>query len=198
MAVKLKAVYQIRITLENVQPSIWRRVQVLSDCTLAQLHRVIQAVMGWQDYHLHQFTIKRRVYSVPDPDDARYERKVIDERRVRLSKVVSQVGTRFDYHYDFGDNWHHDLLLEAILMPDPSIQYPVCVAGARNSPPEDCGGHCGYARFLQAIRDPQCEEDERRLEWIGGHFDSELFDLNRANEALRPRVRPRKLSPRVN
>jgi hypothetical protein len=154
--------------------------------------------MGWQDYHLHQFTIKRRVYSVPDPDDALYERKVIDERRVRLSKVVSQVGTRFDYHYDFGDNWHHDLLLESILMPDPSIQYPVCVAGARNSPPEDCGGPSMYPAFLERIRDPQCEEHERLLEWIGGHFDSELFDLNGANEALRPRVHPRKLSPRVN
>jgi hypothetical protein len=194
VAVKGKAVYQIKITIENVQPSIWRRVQVLSDCTLAQLHRVIRAVMAWEDYHLHQFTIKRRVYSVPGPEDADYERKVIDERRVRLSKVVSQVGTRFDYHYDFGDNWHHDLLLEAILMPDPSIQYPVCVAGARNSPPEDCGGPFGYAKFLEAIRDPRHKEHELLLEWIGGHFDSELFDLNRANEALRPRVRPRKLS----
>jgi|SRR5208337_1059843 len=194
VAVKGKAVYQIKITIENVQPSIWRRVQVLSDCTLAQLHRVIRAVMAWEDYHLHQFTIKRRVYSVPDPEDADYERKVIDERRVRLSKVVSQVGTRFDYHYDFGDNWHHDLLLEAILMPDPNIQYPVCVAGARNSPPEDCGGPFGYAKFLEAIRDPRHKEHELLLEWIGGHFDSELFDLNRANEALRPRVRPRKLS----
>jgi hypothetical protein len=150
--------------------------------------------MAWEDYHLHQFTIKRRVYSVPDPDDALYERKVIDERRVRLSKVVSQVGTRFDYHYDFGDNWHHDLLLESILMPDPSIQYPVCVAGARNSPPEDCGGPFGYAKFLEAIRDPRHKEHEGLLEWIGGHFDSELFDLNRASEALRPPVRPRKLS----
>jgi hypothetical protein len=194
VAVKGKAVYQIKITLENVQPSIWRRVQVLSDCTLAQLHRVIRAVMAWEDYHLHQFTIKRRVYSVPDPEDADYEQKVIDERRVRLSKVVSQVGTRFDYHYDFGDNWHHDLLLEAILMPDPSIQYPVCVAGARNSPPEDCGGPFGYAKFLEAIRDPRHKQHELLLEWIGGHFDAELFDLNRANEALRPRVRPRKLS----
>ena len=194
VAVKLKVVYQIRITLENVQPSIWRRVQVLSDCTLAQLHRVIRAVMAWEDYHLHQFTIKRRLYSLPNPEDADYERKVIDERRVRLNKVVSQVGTRFDYHYDFGDNWHHDLLLEAILMPDPSIQYPVCVAGARNSPPEDCGGPFGYAKFLEAIRDPRHKEHELLLEWIGGHFDSELFDLNRANEALRPRVRPRKLS----
>jgi len=194
VAVKGKAVYQIKITLENVQPSIWRRVQVLSDCTLAQLHRVIRAVMAWEDYHLHQFTIKRRLYSLPNPEDADYERKVIDERRVRLNKVVSQVGTRFDYHYDFGDNWHHDLLLEAILMPDPSIQYPVCVAGGRNSPPEDCGGPFGYAKFLEAIRDPRHKEHELLLEWIGGHFDSELFDLNRANEALRPRVRPRKLS----
>jgi hypothetical protein len=151
--------------------------------------------MAWEDYHLHEFTSKRRVYSVPDPDDDPYERKVIDERRVRLSEVVPQVGTRFQYHYDFGDNWQHGLLLESILMSDPSIQYPVCVAGARNCPPEDCGGPFGYTDFLEATRDPQHEEHERLLEWIGGHFDSELFDLSRANEALRKRVRPRKLSP---
>jgi hypothetical protein len=83
-------------------------------------------------------------------------------------------------------------------MPDPNMQYPVCAAGARNSPPEDCGGPFTYAKFLEAIRDPQHKEHERLLVWIGGHFDPELFDLNRANEALCPHVHPRKLSPRIN
>jgi hypothetical protein len=192
LAAKSKAVLQIKITLEGVQPSIWRRVQVLSDCTLGQLHRVIQAVMGWEDYHLHEFIFKRKVYAIPDPDDDLYERKVTDERQVRLSVLVPRVGMRFQYHYDFGDNWRHDLLLESISISDPGSQYPVCVAGARNCPPEDCGGYHGYAGFLEAIRDPEHKEHERVLEWIGGHFDPEFFDLDQVNQALRKRIRSRK------
>jgi len=95
---------------------------IWEDATLAQLHRILQIVMGWEDYHLHQFEIGRRVYSVPDPDDDLYERKVIAESRGRLQEVVPRVGTRFQYLYDFGDSWRHDLLLEAVVLPDPEAQ----------------------------------------------------------------------------
>ena len=95
--------------------------------------------MGWEDYHLHEFSIGRRIYSVPDPEDDLYERKVIDERRVRLKEAVPRVGTHFGYLYDFGDSWRHDLQLEAIVLPDPEGAYPCCLAGERRTPPEDGG-----------------------------------------------------------
>ena len=99
------ALYQLHVKLRDIHPPVWRRIQVLEDTTLAQLHTILQIVMGWEDYHLHQFVIGRRLYSVPDPDDAMYERKVIDESRVPLGEVVPRVGTQFAYLYDFGDSW---------------------------------------------------------------------------------------------
>ena len=101
---KNRALYQLKVTLRDIQPPVWRRIQVWEDSTLAQLHTILQIVMGWEDYHLHQFVIGRRLYSVPDPDDDMYERKVIDERRVSLGEVVPRVGTQFAYLYDFGDS----------------------------------------------------------------------------------------------
>jgi hypothetical protein len=100
---KTRALYQLKVTLQDIHPPIWRRIQVWEDTTLAQLHTILQIVMGWEDCHLHQFVIGRRLYSVPDPDDDMYERKVIDESRVPLGEVVPRVGTQFAYLYDFGD-----------------------------------------------------------------------------------------------
>jgi hypothetical protein len=185
---KNRAIYQIRIALQEIQPSIWRRIQVGEDITLAQLHTILQIVMNWEDYHLHEFTIGRRVYSVPDPDDDMYERKVIDERQVRLCDVVPRVGTQFLYLYDFGDSWHHDLLLEAIIMPDSTLQYPRCVAGERQTPPEDVGGIPGYQDYLEAIADPEHEEHENMLGWRGP-FDLEAFSADEVNSRLRKKFR---------
>jgi hypothetical protein len=185
---KNRAIYQIRIALQEIQPSIWRRIQVWEDITLAQLHTILQIVMNWEDCHLHEFTIGRRLYSVPDPDDDMYERKVIDEQQVRLCDVVPRVGTQFLYLYDFGDSWHHELLLEAIVMPDSKLQYPRCIAGERRTPPEDVGGIPGYADYLEAIADPDHEEHENMLRWRGP-FDPESFSTEEVNSRLWKRLR---------
>ena len=96
---KSRALYQFKVTLRDIRPPIWRRIQVWEDTTLSQLHTILQIVMGWEDYHLHEFVIGRRVYSVPDQDDAMNERKVFDESRVRLGEVVPRVGTEFGNTY---------------------------------------------------------------------------------------------------
>ncbi|HZY73711.1 MAG TPA: plasmid pRiA4b ORF-3 family protein [Edaphobacter sp.] len=104
---KVKAIFQLKVSLRDIEPSIWRSVQVAEDTKLPRLHRVLQLLFNWEDYHLHDFIVGRRVYSVPDPDDAFNERKVIDERHVPLNRIVDRVGDSFEYVYDFGD----DLLL---------------------------------------------------------------------------------------
>ena len=185
---RTRALYQLKITLQDIQPVIWRRVQVWEDTTLAQLHEILQVVMNWQDYHLHEFTIGRCLFSVPNPDDDMYERKVVDERRQRLCQVVTQVGTQFVYLYDFGDCWRHDLLLEAILLPEPVAQYPRCIAGERQTPPEDVGGTLGYEEYLEALADPQHDAHEDMLQWRGP-FDPAAFPLDAVNEQLRKRSR---------
>jgi len=166
-------IYQLKITLKESRPPIWRRFQVRSDVTLAKLHRIIQEVMGWFDGHLHQFIVGRIYYGVPDPDDLSETR---DERKVRLDQILSVPGRKIVYEYDFGDGWEHEIVLEKILSPDPKTRYPRCLDGARACPPEDCGGIYGYADFLEAIRNPEHEEHEEMLEWIGGEFDPEHFD----------------------
>ena len=185
---KNRALYQLKVVLREIQPPIWRRIQVWEDATLAHLHRILQIVLGWEDCHLHEFVIGRRVYSVPDPEDDLYERKVIDERRVRLREVVPPVGTAFEYLYDFGDSWRHDLLLEAILLPEPGALYPRCIAGGRHAPPEDVGGSSGYEDYLEAMADPEHEEHENMLQWRGP-FDPELFSLAAVNPQLEKQFR---------
>jgi hypothetical protein len=188
-----RALYQLRITLQDIQPPIWRQIQVWEDITLGQLHTILQIVMHWEDYHLHEFTVGRRLYSVPDPDDELHERKVIDELRAKLCDVVPRVGTQFLYVYDFGDNWRHELLLEAIVMPEPDMKYPRCIAGARRIPPEDVGGTTGYEDYLAAVADPKHQEHEKMLRWRG-EFGSETFSTDDVNQRLEKRFRSRKLA----
>ena len=193
---KNRVLYQLKVMFQDIQLSIWRRVQVWEDVTLAQLHHILQIVMGWEDCHLHQFEIGRHIYSVPDPDDDLYERTVINESRVPLREIVPRVGTQFEYWYDFGDSWRHDLLLEAIVMPDVGAQYPCCLAGERRAPPEDVGGSSGYEDYLEAMADPEHEEHENMLQWRGP-FDPEAFSLMAVNQQLQKKFRSarRKATP---
>ncbi len=173
-------IYQIKVTLKNSKPPIWRRLLVPSNITLARLHDIIQVAMGWQDYHLHQFTIGGVYYGEPEPDMDWVE--VRDERRFHLNQLSP--GAKFVYEYDFGDGWEHVVLIEKALPPDPERRYPVCIKGRRACPPEDVGGIWGYEEFLKAIQDPKHEEHEEYLEWVGGEFDPERFDLEEVNAAL--------------
>ena len=190
---KSRALYQLKITLRDIHPPIWRRIQVWEDTTLAQLHTILQIVMGWEDYHLHEFVIGRRLYSVPDPDDDMNERKVVDESHVPLGEVVPRVGIEFAYLYDFGDSWEHDLILEAILLPETTAQYPTCIGGERRTPPEDVGGITGYEEYLAVLADPEHEEHGNMLQWRG-QFDPESFAPDQVNQGLRKKFRSRKMA----
>lgn len=174
-------VYQLKITLKDSKPPIWRRLLVPGDTTLARLHRIIQEAMGWWDYHLHQFIVGGVYYGEPSPDDWH---EVNDERRIRLSQIAPSEKSRFVYEYDFGDDWIHTVQVEKVLPPNPEQKLPVCVKGKRACPPEDVGGIWGYDSFLEAISDPNHEEHASYLEWIGGSFDPEAFDVDEANARL--------------
>jgi hypothetical protein len=174
------AIYQIKVTLRGSEPPIWRRVQVPADVTLEELHDVLQAVMSWWDYHLHQFIVGETYYGVPHPE---YMVDMVDESEVQLKEVVEE-GDAFFYEYDFGDSWIHLLEVEKVMAPKPGQRYPVCTAGERTTPPEDVGGLHGYQLYLEAMEDPDHPEHEMYMEWRG-EFDPEAFDLEEVNEALR-------------
>ena len=175
-------VYQIKVMLEASKPPIWRRLLVSADMTLADLHDTIQVAMGWSDFYLHMFTVNGESYGQPHPDD--FE-EVIDERKVKLGQVATGEKSKLRYQYDFGDLWDHSILVEKVLEPDPATHYPSCVKGVRNCPPEDCGGVWGYHGFLEAIADPKHPGHKDMIEWVGGEFDSEAFDLEATNAELR-------------
>lgn len=174
-------VYQLKITLKGSHPPIWRRLLVPSGFSLNKLHNVIQLAMGWTDSHLHHFIVDGEYYSVPSPDD--FE-PVADERNLTLGQAAPFEKHRFEYEYDFGDSWTHVIVVEKIQSPEPNVAYPCCVKGKRACPPEDVGGVYGYKTFLEAILDPKHEEHESFMEWIGGDFDPEEFDIDSVNGAL--------------
>ena len=176
-----QTVYQLKITLRDIKPPIWRRVQVKSSTTLSQLHLIIQAAMGWYNCHLHQFSIQGIDYGKPDPD---YGLDICDEKQVQLNQVIEQEKSKFFYTYDFGDGWEHEILVEKVLPRESKVSYPVCLKGKRACPPEDCGGAWGYPEFLEEIQNPQHSEHESFLEWIGGKFDSEICDIQEINQRL--------------
>lgn len=176
-----QTVYQLKITLRDIKPPIWRRVQVKSSVTLSQLHLIIQGAMGWWDCHLHQFSIQGIDYGEPDPD---YSLDMEDEKKVKLNQVIKQEKSKFFYIYDFGDGWEHEILVEKVLPIEAKVSYPVCIKAKRACPPEDCGGAWGYADFLEAIHNPTHPDHESFLEWIEGDFDSEACDLHEINQRL--------------
>jgi hypothetical protein len=182
---KAPSIYQIKITLKDVRPPIWRRVQVRSDELLEHLHYVIQLSMGWTNSHLHSFTIQGIEYGVPMPEFDADGFAPRDEKKIKLSKVISGEKFKFSYLYDFGDSWEHEILVEKILAGDPEIEYPLCIKAKRACPPEDCGGTWGYQEFLEAVQDPANPEHEEMLEWVGGTFDPENVELDEANQQLK-------------
>jgi hypothetical protein len=168
----VKTIHQLKVTLKDIKPPVWRRVQVPSSMTrLAPGYPGSLRLVGLPP---HEFDIGGVRYGI---DDGEGWDPPKDERRARLERLVP-VGARFGYVYDFGDHWEHAITVEKVLGADPKAKYPICVTGRRACPPEDCGGAWGYADFLEAIGDPNHEEHNQMLEWVGGSFDPEHFDRN--------------------
>jgi hypothetical protein len=178
-------VIQLKITLVGSKPPIWRSVQVRESIHLGELHRVVQIAMGWDDTHLHLFQVGNRSFSLfSDTDDAPPEEE--DSRTVSLRELgLVAKGRKFTYIYDFGDDWIHQIEVEAARSADSDVFYPVCVAGKKACPPEDCSGIWGYYQLLEILKNPRHPEHQERREWLGGDLDPDLFDLAAVNQRLR-------------
>lgn len=175
--------YVLVISLAEIKPKIWRRFIVPSSITLKKLHVVLQRIMGWSDYHLHQFHTHLGNYGTPDPE---YPDGTLSEARVRLDRFLIGEGDRILYEYDFGDGWVHELRLERIVGPIEGEVVVECLDGARACPPEDVGGPHAYQEFLRAIRDRKHPQHRNMRDWIGERFDSESFNAKTVNRELVP------------
>lgn len=180
---KTNTVFQIKITLEGIEPPIWRRIQT-KGCTLDNLHQLIQIAMGWEFEHLYRFNIGGVQYADLDMID---DEETEDACNTTLSEVlpVRNRRPRFSYEYDFGDEWIHQLIVEERIPPEEGMMYPICLAGQRACPPEDCGGPWGYEDFVEAISNPDHRRHEEILEWVGGEFDPGRFDREAVNKEFR-------------
>ena len=175
-----KKIYQLKISLKHSKPSIYRRILIPDSITLLTLHDIIQTVMGWDDSHLHHFLINKEYYA---PKEAEIE-ETNDSSKIMLKKFKFKEKQKFIYEYDFGDSWEHEISIEKILPYDPTKKYPVCIKGAMACPQEDCGGIWGYAELLEQISDPENEEYEEMLEWVGDDFNPKEFDIDTVNKIL--------------
>ena len=178
-------IFEIKVTLLETHPPIWRRFQI-DDCSLSRLHHTIQIAMGWGNCHLHFFAIDDINYAEVDPmfgEDPDME----DAGKVTLTDLVMRpkdCPALFTYLYDFGDSWEHEVLIERMAEAEKGKKYPILIDGNRNCPPNDVGGVWGYQEFLEAIKDPNHEEHDELSKWIGGEFDPEDFDVEARNRLL--------------
>lgn len=182
MALKFDHILQFKIILQGIKPPIWRRIQIPSDYTFWDFHVAIQDAMGWQDSHLHHFHLKEPALGVKLLIGIPFEREFEDDPVVLpgwdipVARLLTLVDRSAKYNYDFGDDWWHSITLECIKPRTEKIEYPICTAGRRACPPEDCGGVTGYELFLEAISDPNHEEHESFRTWLGESYDPDKFD----------------------
>jgi hypothetical protein len=184
-------IYQLKVTLLETKPPIWRRLLVPTDLILGKLHDVLQIAMGWHDEHLYEFHVGKQPYGRPNPDDQwfGFALPTINDRKVRLDEVLPEVRSTLVYTYDMGDSWEHSVVVEKRLPADPAAAYPVCIGGERACPPEDIGGIPGFYRFMELLLSSDEIEREGAHEWVEEDWDPEAFPIDDVNRALQPRRR---------
>jgi hypothetical protein len=166
------AIATLRIEIKYIEPLVWRRVAVRTSMNLKALHTVIQAAMGWLDYHLWEFVIDEHKYGIPDPDRPH----VKNGATTQLAAILASGITEFGYVYDFGDNWEHRIVVEETSIAEAGAKYPCFLGGERCCPPEDCGGPPGYFDFIENIAGKNSKKAKEALDWYGGPFDPDDID----------------------
>lgn len=190
-AVPPGAVYQIKVTLEEIEPLIWRRLLVPAEIKLSKLHDFLQIAFGWTDSHMHHFFNPEQEFFAPKgmADDDFGGPPSRDTAKTRLADVMTKTDDALRYEYDFGDGWMHYIELEKILAATPHLHVPSCIAGENAGPPDDCGGPPGYQHLMAVMANPKHPDFKEMREWVAQPFDPRRFDLPRVNARLNPKLR---------
>ncbi|MFI5145365.1 MAG: plasmid pRiA4b ORF-3 family protein, partial [Ignavibacteria bacterium] len=165
----------------------WRQIQVSSDYNFWDLHIAIQDSMGWYDCHLHSFNLykddKARRVEIGIPGDM--AEGVIAGWKIPIANYFVNEGEKVEYHYDFGDDWYHEIVFEGIKPKSKSAKYPKCIGGERACPPEDCGGVTGYYDLLEVLKKRKGKKYSEMIRWLKNHvvsyypYDSNYFDCKK-------------------
>jgi len=172
-------IVKLKVTLTGMRPPVWRRLLLPAAMTLRDLHDAIQASMGWENAHLHDFDIAGDRYGDPSTTD-----EVANEARLTLAEIRRAGIERFKYTYDFGDDWEHLVVIEGTIPRAEGQRYPACIAGKRACPPEDSGGPYGYANLLEVRADPSHPDHEEMSEWLDEDFDPDEFSVVEADASV--------------
>jgi hypothetical protein len=194
LAVDGVSILRLRVTLEDIEPTVLRRIEIPEAMRLDRLHLVLQAAMPWQNYHLWECDAGGTRWGLPDPsygDDIRPAAKATIDDAVEAAN-----GTTISYLYDFGDSWQHRITVEDRTEPDPRHLYPRLTGLEGRCPPEDVGGFPGYGRFLNILADPGDPERTEIIDWHGGPFDPDIppadelrLDVLKLAKKWKPRAR---------
>ena len=182
---------RLKVVLDEVKPTVMRRLEVPLTIKLDRLHMVLQAAMGWTNSHLYELRFRDVGFGIPDPD---WPDGPADARKVTLLDILEDTGAKsFKYLYDFGDGWEHSIKIERIEPAILGTAYPVLLDAVGDCPPEDCGGPWGYMEALQTLADPKSEDHKELSEWWPDYsFTSEDL-MRRVSNLARPTTRaPRK------
>ncbi len=175
----------LKVTLDDVEPQVLRRIEVPLTIRLDRLHLVLQAALGWTNSHLYEVRARGVGWGVPDPDYGDFGDGPQEASKARLRGVIEDLGVKsLKYLYDFGDGWEHTVRIERIADAVPGIVYPQLIEAVGRCPPEDVGGPPGYQEFLEAIADPDHEEHDHNVTWVGGNFDPLVVDRDQLNRAV--------------
>ena len=176
-------IYELKITLKGIKPTIYRTIQIEDNRTFFELHVAIQIAFGWDDSHLHVFEINNDRIGINEFDGFKDD-SIIDEKTIRLFQTNLTEKKKFKYTYDFGDDWEHEIQVTKILEPKDTF-YPNCIKGARNTPPEDCGGIDGFEDFKEIMGNRKHPEFKETKAWYGGMYDEDLFLKELINESFK-------------
>ncbi|MCU0359627.1 MAG: plasmid pRiA4b ORF-3 family protein [Bacteroidia bacterium] len=180
--------YLLHLNINSIKPEIWRKILVKPTTTLFELHHIIQISMGWQNYHLYEFNVngyRMGSEALNGPELDKLQGKLIDSIAVDLSDLYLEKGSSFSYEYDFGDSWRHTITIEDFVPSVKGQKLPLCLAGERACPPEDCGGIHGFENMIEILQDKSHPEYKEFKRWVGPKYNPETFDLEKTNKSLR-------------
>lgn len=196
--------YEIKVTIKNSKPPIWRKIIIPAGINFMQLHNIIQAAFEWMNYHLYEFTFKEI------PDKITNDAEAVEEAEFFQSKEGMEfrksMGTmpfefpgfesvlfaknvliadyfektkKFTYVYDFGDWWEHTIEIVSII-DNFEGDCPVVTKFKQPSPPDDCGGIDGYYEFLEQYN----SGNEEIQKWGESQGYSGEYDIDEINENM--------------
>ena len=185
-------IVRLKITLDDVKPTVMRRIEVPVSITLDTLHEMIQAIMPWENSHLHQFYLRMidgPRWGPPTPFDDDLGAFGIEKRdstRTSLADVFAEPTFKvLRYNYDFGDDWRHSIKLKRRFSAEQWEEFPKLIDAKGRCPPENCGGPWGYAELLEALLDLSSNRRREFRGWLR-NFDPNQIERAAIEAAFLP------------